>query len=116
LFRDFVQHHVLAMRAQAGNRQPIPSARAISCLVTVGRNNLSKADTNTVTLFPLTKYPHGAFPRVLHAASACNIPVISAMPGRVNTRRPEIIGVVCIFLHAAGFGGGQTVFDAGYGL
>jgi phenylacetate-coenzyme A ligase PaaK-like adenylate-forming protein len=27
---------------------------------------------------------------VLHAAAACNIPVVSAMPGRGNPRRPEI--------------------------
>jgi phenylacetate-CoA ligase len=48
------------------------------------------AEDSILNLFPLTKYPHGAFPRVLHAASVCNIPVISAMPGRVNTRRREI--------------------------
>jgi hypothetical protein len=28
--------------------------------------------------------------RVLHAAAACNIPVVSAMPGRANPRRPEL--------------------------
>jgi phenylacetate-CoA ligase len=43
-----------------------------------------------LNLFPLTKYPHGAFARVLHAASSLNIPVISAMPGRANARRPEL--------------------------
>lgn len=43
-----------------------------------------------LNLFPLTRYPHGAFIRVLHAASACNIPVVSAMPGRPNPRRPEL--------------------------
>lgn len=32
-------------------------------------------------LFPLTPRPHGAFIRVLHAAAAMNIPVISALPG-----------------------------------
>jgi phenylacetate-coenzyme A ligase PaaK-like adenylate-forming protein len=48
------------------------------------------AEDSILNLFPLTKYPHGAFPRVLHAAAACNIPVISAMPGRANPRRPEI--------------------------
>ena len=48
------------------------------------------AEDSILNLFPLTKYPHGAFPRALHAASACNIPVISAMPGRANPRRPEI--------------------------
>ena len=48
------------------------------------------AEDSILNLFPLTKYPHGAFPRVLHAASACNIPVVSAMPGHANPRRPEI--------------------------
>jgi len=43
-----------------------------------------------LNLFPLTRYPHGAFIRVLHAAAACNIPVVSAMPGRANPRRPEL--------------------------
>ena len=32
-------------------------------------------------LFPLTKYPHGAFIRALHAASVANIPVVSTLPG-----------------------------------
>jgi phenylacetate-coenzyme A ligase PaaK-like adenylate-forming protein len=48
------------------------------------------AEDSILNLFPLTKYPHGAFPRVLHAAAACNIRVISAMPGRANPRRPEL--------------------------
>jgi phenylacetate-coenzyme A ligase PaaK-like adenylate-forming protein len=48
------------------------------------------AHDSILNLFPLTKYPHGAFPRVLHAAAACNIRVISAMPGRANPRRPEL--------------------------
>ena len=43
-----------------------------------------------LNLFPLTRYPHGAFIRVLHAAAACNIPVVSALPGRANPRRPEL--------------------------
>ena len=47
-------------------------------------------EDSILNLFPLTKYPHGAFPRVLHAAAACNIPVVSAMPGRANPRRPEL--------------------------
>jgi phenylacetate-coenzyme A ligase PaaK-like adenylate-forming protein len=47
-------------------------------------------EDSILNLFPLTRYPHGAFPRVLHAAAACNIPVVSAMPGRGNPRRPEI--------------------------
>jgi phenylacetate-CoA ligase len=43
-----------------------------------------------LNLFPLTRYPHGAFTRVLHAAAAGNIPVVSALPGRANPRRPEL--------------------------
>jgi phenylacetate-CoA ligase len=43
-----------------------------------------------LNLFPLTRYPHGAFIRVLHAAAASGIPVISALPGRVNPRRPQL--------------------------
>ena len=48
------------------------------------------AGDSILNLFPLTKYPHGAFIRVLHAASSMNIPVVSAMPGRENARRPEL--------------------------
>jgi phenylacetate-CoA ligase len=43
-----------------------------------------------LNLFPLTRYPHGAFARVLHAGAAFNIPVVSALPGRPNPRRPEL--------------------------
>jgi phenylacetate-CoA ligase len=43
-----------------------------------------------LNLFPLTRYPHGAFIRVLHAAAAYNIPVVSALPGRANPRQPEL--------------------------
>ncbi|MGG5817417.1 phenylacetate--CoA ligase family protein [Falsiroseomonas sp. HW251] len=32
-------------------------------------------------LFPLTRHPHGGFFRVLHAAAALHIPVVSALPG-----------------------------------
>jgi phenylacetate-CoA ligase len=48
------------------------------------------AGDSILNLFPLTRYPHGAFARVLHAASSMNIPVVSAMPGRENPRRPEL--------------------------
>ncbi|MBX9823394.1 MAG: AMP-binding protein [Xanthobacteraceae bacterium] len=48
------------------------------------------AGDSILNLFPLTKFPHGAFIRVLHAASSVNIPVVSAMPGRANPRRPEL--------------------------
>jgi phenylacetate-CoA ligase len=63
-------------------------------ILTLNRNMLrlrgvTSADS-ILNLFPLTKYPHGAFARVLHAASSINIPVISAMPGRANARRPEL--------------------------
>ena len=49
--------------------------------------------TNTDTilnLFPLTRYPHGAFARAMNAAAVMNIPVVAALPGQVNERRPEI--------------------------
>jgi phenylacetate-coenzyme A ligase PaaK-like adenylate-forming protein len=63
-------------------------------ILALNRNMLRLRGVTTedsiLNLFPLTKYPHGAFPRVLHAASACNIPVVSAMPGRANPRRPEL--------------------------
>ena len=49
------------------------------------------AKDSILNLFPLTRYPHGAFTRVLHAAAACNVPVVSALPGRANPRRPELI-------------------------
>lgn len=48
------------------------------------------ADDSILNLFPLTKYPHGAFARVLHAASSLNIPVVSALPGRENPRHPGL--------------------------
>jgi transposase len=38
-----------AERADAENLQRIPSARTIARLMTIGRNNLSKADTVTIT-------------------------------------------------------------------
>ena len=49
--------------------------------------------TNTDTilnLFPLTRYPHGAFARAMNAAAVMNIPVVAALPGHVNERQPEI--------------------------
>lgn len=63
-------------------------------ILALNRNMLRLRGVNAadsiLNLFPLTKYPHGAFARVLHAASSLNIPVISAMPGRENARRPEL--------------------------
>jgi phenylacetate-CoA ligase len=40
-----------------------------------------RADDVIANLFPLTLRPHGAFIRVLHAASALNVRVVSALPG-----------------------------------
>jgi phenylacetate-coenzyme A ligase PaaK-like adenylate-forming protein len=63
-------------------------------ILAVNRNMLRlrgvTAEDSILNLFPLTTHPHGAFARVLHAAAAYNIPVVSAMPGRGNPRRPEI--------------------------
>jgi phenylacetate-CoA ligase len=39
------------------------------------------ADDRIANLFPLTRHPHGGFIRVLHAAAALHIPVVSALPG-----------------------------------
>lgn len=39
------------------------------------------AGDRIANLFPLTKHPHGAFIRVLHAAAALHIPVVSPLPG-----------------------------------
>jgi phenylacetate-CoA ligase len=50
---------------------------------------VTAADT-ILNLFPLTRYPHGAFARAMNAAAACSIPVVAALPGRANERRPEI--------------------------
>jgi len=43
-----------------------------------------------LSLFPLTKYPHGAFLGGVNTSPAFSIPVTIAMPGRENERRPEI--------------------------
>jgi phenylacetate-CoA ligase len=40
-----------------------------------------RLDDVIANLFPLTKHPHGAFIRVLHAAAAMNLRVVSALPG-----------------------------------
>jgi phenylacetate-coenzyme A ligase PaaK-like adenylate-forming protein len=47
-------------------------------------------DDSILNLFPLTRYPHGAFARAMHAAAAFNIPVVAALPGQPVERRPEI--------------------------
>ena len=43
-----------------------------------------------LSLFPLTKYPHGAFLGGVNTSPAFNIPVTIALPGHENERRPEI--------------------------
>ncbi len=55
------------------------------------------AGDSIANLFPLTVWPHGAFNRVLHAAAAMKIPVVSAMPGnpsedfRHGSRLDEVV-------------------------
>ena len=48
------------------------------------------ADDTILNLFPLTRYPHGAFARAMNAAAAMNIAVVAALPGHVNERQPDI--------------------------
>jgi phenylacetate-coenzyme A ligase PaaK-like adenylate-forming protein len=43
-----------------------------------------------LSLFPLTKYPHGAFLGGVNTSPAFSIPVTIAIPGLENDRRPEI--------------------------
>lgn len=43
-----------------------------------------------LSLFPLTKYPHGAFLGSVNTSPAFSIPVTIAMPGWENERHPEI--------------------------
>lgn len=51
-------------------------------------------------LFPLTRHPHGAFIRVLHAAAAMNLRVVSALPGdpspyfTLGNRTDEVVRIV----------------------
>ena len=55
-------------------------------------------------LFPLTPRPHGAFIRVLHAAAALNIPVVSALPGNPSpyfTLGNELDAVVDVLVRSA---------------
>lgn len=54
-------------------------------------------DDRIANLFPLTRHPHGGFIRVLHAAAALHIPVVSALPGNPGagfTVGQELDGVV----------------------
>ena len=63
-------------------------------ILALNRNMLRLRGVTTsdtiLNLFPLTRYPHGAFARAMNAAAAMNIPVVAALPGHVNERRPEI--------------------------
>lgn len=43
-----------------------------------------------LSLFPLTRYPHGAYLGGVNTSSAFSIPVTIALPGRENERHPEI--------------------------
>lgn len=43
-----------------------------------------------LSMFPLTRYPHGAFLGGVNTSPAFSIPVTIAMPGRESERRPEI--------------------------
>ncbi|MCC7425754.1 MAG: AMP-binding protein [Alphaproteobacteria bacterium] len=45
-----------------------------------------RPDDRIANLFPLTRHPHGAFTRALHAAAAANIPVTSHLPGNPSPR------------------------------
>jgi phenylacetate-CoA ligase len=63
-------------------------------ILALNRNMLQlRGVTSTDTilnLFPLTRYPHGAFARAMNAAAAMNIPVVAALPGHLNERQPQI--------------------------
>ncbi len=63
-----------------------------------------RADDAIANLFPLTPRPHGAFIRVLHAAAAMNIPVVSALPGNPSpyfTLGNELGAVVDVLARSA---------------
>ena len=57
-------------------------------------------DDIIANLFPLTRHPHGAFIRALHAASAVNLRVVSALPGdpspyfTLGNRTDEVVRIV----------------------
>ena len=63
-------------------------------ILAVNRNMLRlrgvKGDDVVLNLFPLTRYPHGAFARAMNAAAAYNIPVVAAMPGSPSERHPNL--------------------------
>lgn len=51
-----------------------------------------REDDRIANLFPLTRHPHGAFIRVMHAAAAAHIPVVAALPGNPSPHFPADIG------------------------
>lgn len=59
-----------------------------------------RPDDVIANLFPLTRHPHGAFIRVLHAAAAMNLRVVSALPGdpspyfTLGNKTDEVVRIV----------------------
>lgn len=51
-----------------------------------------RLDDRIANLFPLTRHPHGAFIRVMHAAAAAHIPVVAALPGNPSPLFPDGLG------------------------
>ncbi len=47
-------------------------------------------DDSVLNLFPLTRIPHGAFARAMHACAAYGIPVTAPLPGRPSDRHPQL--------------------------
>jgi phenylacetate-CoA ligase len=85
---------VMYTTGSSGNPAPfVSTAYDFVNILAINRNMLQLRGVtekdSILNLFPLTRYPHGAFIRVLHAAAAYNISVISALPGRPNPRHPE---------------------------
>ena len=59
-----------------------------------------RPDDIIANLFPLTKHPHGAFIRTLHAAAAMNLRVVSTLPGdpspyfTLGNKTDEVVRIV----------------------
>ena len=59
-----------------------------------------RPDDVIANLFPLTRHPHGAFIRALHAAAAMNLRVVAALPGdpspyfTLGNKTDEVVRVV----------------------
>ena len=47
-----------------------------------------RGDDRIASLFPLTRHPHGAFIRPLHAAAAMNIAIVPCLPGNPSEMLP----------------------------